>query len=510
MKRRLLSLFLILSLFSTYVSPVFAQWEIPSGTLSDHVENPLLALDIAEETAGDFAEAPRKGENYISAARASDQIRRAMLNREETIELHIQASAQEMPQGLREWFNNTVIAGAWSMELAHGPYDGDYLRWSWMNYYWTVNYWGSYYDFVLTVDYQVPAELNARVDPAVRQLAAELELESLKPYEAYRAIYTYIVEHVSYDSETLDRVEHNQASDQDYQIYSAYGALFNGRAVCQGYAMLYYALCRVAGLPVRIITGSNHAWNIVRLGPWWYNLDSTWDSNHPRNWIWFLTGSENFTDASHVREAPFDSSSFQQAYPVSRYDYDPMSPYDDVTPNNWFYAQVDAATAMGLFDGTGYRTFQPGMEVSRAMVVTVLWRMEGSPQARTAGRFPDVPETSWYGPAADWAGENGIVEGVDGGLFAPDTDANREQLVTILARYARYLGLDTETAGWSATYRDLDQVSPFAVGSLAWATDAGIIDGYTDHTLAPKDTATRAQYAVILIRFLDYREAMAQ
>ncbi len=501
MKRRLLSLFLIFALISAYVSPVLAETIPAGGSLSDHRDNELIAN--LEGTAWlmngpEFsAAAPLKGETYISSAEAAEQIRQAMLRRQETIYLHIAASAREMPDGLRAWFNNDVLDRAWSMELADGPYDGDYLRWSWRHYDWNVDYYGDRYDFVLTFIYLIPAELNDKVDPAVRQLAGDLGLSGLGPYD-------YIVENVQYGDEALYRVERGAASAEDYQIYSAYGALFNGKAVCQGYSMLLYALCRIRGIPVRIITGSNHAWNIVRFGPWWYNLDSTWDANHPKVWRWFLTGSEQFADASHVREAPFDAASFQQAYPVSRYDYDPRNPYDDVTPNNWFFLQVEQATALGLFEGTGYRTFQPGMEVSRAMVVTVLWRMEGSPLAEASGQFPDVPRTSWYGAAADWAAENGIVEGVDGGLFDPDADANREQLVTILARYARYVGLDTATEGWSATYRDLDQVSSFALESLAWATDAGIIDGYTDHTLAPKDSATRAQYAVILIRFLNY------
>ena len=506
MKKRLVSILLLLGLLSALLSPVLALDDLPSGSVSGYVEfSPDTGLpqlrSVEEEEAGGVT-APWRAVTYVSSAQAADQLRLAMMAHQETVSLHVKAGSREMPDGVLSWFQNAIVSRAYSMELAKTPYDGDYLLMSLQAYRVSIGYQGDYYDLTVTVRYRIDSGPASQVPAGVTALAQSLGLSGMEPAEACAAIYYSIVHNVSYDNAALSRVEDGTASREDYQIYSAYGALFNKKAVCQGYAMLFYALCREAGLPVRIITGPDHAWNIVRLGPWWYSLDCTWDSETPDYWFWFLRGSVNFASEHHVPEQPFNTREFQRDHPLSAYDFEYGCLYYDVFRRDWYYSAVCQATEQGLFNGTGLRTFSPGDPVSRAMLVTVLWRMEGAPAPHVSAGFSDVPAGTWYTQAVDWAAENGVVNGVGGGRFAPNDPANREQLVTVLCRFAAAKGENTESGGWDATFCDLEQVSPWALESMQWATSAGIVSGYDNHCLGPGDNASRAQYAAILIRFL--------
>ena len=324
-----------------------------------------------------------------------------------------------------------------------------------------------------------------------------LGVRSMSDYDAYTTLYDYVTSHVEYDYEGLD--------NGDPGVYTAYAALYKGTAVCQGYATLYYALCWEAGLPVRIITSYNHAWNIVYLKGVWYYVDSTWDSESYTGRDWYLLGQNNFSgDPSHVNEDEYLTAEFQSKYPISPWDYDPDMPYNDVPKSNGAYNYILKATEMGLFNGTTTYTFSPNLEIERGMLVTVLWRLEGCPKATKDSGFTDVPKNMYYVEAVNWAAENGIVNGMGDNKFEPAGKATREQLVTVLYRYAKYLKKDTSASASLSKFTDASRVGAYAQEAMQWAVGSGLVNGVTPTTLCPQNNTPREQLATLLVRLIDY------
>lgn len=177
--------------------------------------------------------------------------------------------------------------------------------------------------------------------------------------------------------------------------------------------------------------------------------------------------------------------------------------FRDVHKTDWFYDDVQYVVSAGLFNGTGNATFEPNHPMTRAMLVTVLYRMEGEPAVTGYGTFRDVPENTWYSDAVMWAAKNDIVNGVGNDLFAPNSNITREQMAAILYRYAQYKRYDTSASTVLTGYSDYDQISDYAVKPLMWANAERLINGRTASTLVPAGTATRAEVAAILHRFAE-------
>ncbi|MBQ9412961.1 MAG: S-layer homology domain-containing protein [Oscillospiraceae bacterium] len=180
--------------------------------------------------------------------------------------------------------------------------------------------------------------------------------------------------------------------------------------------------------------------------------------------------------------------------------------YADLDRDAWYRDGVAWALRRGLMNGTGERTFDPDGETSRAMLVTVLWRMEGSPAAETGAGggtdFADVPEGEWYTDAVRWAAANGIVSGYGDGSFGPGDAVTREQLAAILYRYAGTKGAGgTEAGPYPLNYADAEGVSDWAVEAMGWLTAQGVIQGVGGNRISPKTGATRAQAATMLMRY---------
>lgn len=190
--------------------------------------------------------------------------------------------------------------------------------------------------------------------------------------------------------------------------------------------------------------------------------------------------------------------------PVVPTDFDGR--FDDIKLGDWYTASVAFAVDRGLFGGMSATRFAPNTDMSRAMLVTVLWRMEGSPAPKGVNPFTDVKAGQWYTDAVLWAYENNIVGGVGGGRFAPDDTITREQLATILYRYAQGKGYTLDLSAGIANFPDTDSVSSYAIDSFSWARSAGIVDGMGKGDgkiyLNPTGYATRAQVATMLTRFI--------
>ena len=176
------------------------------------------------------------------------------------------------------------------------------------------------------------------------------------------------------------------------------------------------------------------------------------------------------------------------------------SQFADLTSGSWYYGGVRYALENGLMTGTSARTFAPDRPVTRAMLVTILWRLAGEPYGRVSP-FEDVLPGSWYAQAVSWAYDKGIVTGVTATSFQPGAPVTREQLCAILCRYAALTGKNTAASAPLDAFTDRAQVSAYAEASVRWALQAGLLTGVGDGRLAPRSGATRAQLAVLLQRF---------
>ena len=180
------------------------------------------------------------------------------------------------------------------------------------------------------------------------------------------------------------------------------------------------------------------------------------------------------------------------------------NPFTDVSESDWFFNDVKFVYQNGLMNGTSATTFSPEGTTSRGMIVTILWRMAGSPDMEDkiwGYPFADVDATAYYGTAVYWARLNGIAGGYDDATFGPNDPITREQMAAILYRYAQYKGYDVSAKADLNKFTDADEISNYALEALQWANAEGLINGKGDGVLDPKGQATRAEAAVILTRF---------
>ena len=258
--------------------------------------------------------------HFGSVAEIADDIRGHMKNRTQTFTVYLfQAiSNGEDPQTTI----NTACESAFNLALEHTgvPVEGDYLMWHWANWgiSWSATSTDGGYNATITytLNYYTTAAQEQEMNQAVNALLADLDVAEETDYRKIKAVYDYLCENVTYDYENLN--------DQNHTLkYTAYAALIDGTAVCQGYASLFYRLALTLGVDARLIAGDAggpHAWNIARLNDLYYNLDSTWDAGMPE-YQYFLVNEAHFTD--HSRYADYASEAFYAAYPMSETDFDP-------------------------------------------------------------------------------------------------------------------------------------------------------------------------------------------
>ena len=176
--------------------------------------------------------------------------------------------------------------------------------------------------------------------------------------------------------------------------------------------------------------------------------------------------------------------------------------YTDVADDHWAASGIEYVTVNGLMGGTGDGVFSPAMALSRGMLVTILYRQEGAPEVEPS-TFPDVAEGQWYSEGVAWAAANQVVTGYDTGLYGPNDSLTREQIATILYRYAKFAGMDTSATADLSSFPDGGETSGWAAEGLSWAVGEGIINGKDGGKLDPTGEASRAEAAVMLQRFLE-------
>ncbi len=222
--------------------------------------------------------------------------------------------------------------------------------------------------------------------------------------------------------------------------------------------------------------------------------------------VWYLNDSGELQQIS----CSYDKSTGLATFTTTHLSYyivgssaDWTNPFADVREGDWFFKAVGYVSQKGLMSGTSEKSFEPNANMTRAMVVTVLYRLEGKPAAYPAGTFADVEDGKWYTDAVKWATANGIVSGYGGGVFGTDDSVTREQLATILYNYAKHKGYGVTKSADLGAYSDAQDISAWANYAMKWAVAEGLMNGTTDATLEPSATATRAQVATILMRFAE-------
>lgn len=528
MKKRIFSL--MLSLIMTLAFMPAAVWASePVEVLRFSCDNPLYEAYIpsreavspqSEDTLVQESRLLADGEDaeYVSLETAVKQLRDAMVRRESPVMLYIDYPGEE---AFSAWGNEKLFYAAMDMANAESATDGDYLRWSWQSMSAEAERSDSRFAIKMDIRYYTSYEQEQEAISEMGRILASLDLDGLTDYGKARSIHQYIAEHVTYDHDGLAAMDQQLALhekkdvEQQYFLpFTAYAALTKGTSVCQGYATLYYAMCRMAELPVRLIASSNHAWNIVQIDGAWYNLDVTADADTETKTDWFLKGSTTFegpaAGGNHKRVEPYSSEAFQREYPVGEEDYVAGTSYWDVREDNGHKEDIERITQLKLMNGMGTAerpVFSPLSTMQRGMLVTVLYRMEGEPEVDEEQVFSDVAADRYYTSAVAWAAANGVVEGDGNGLFRPEDSLKRQELVKILYNYAskvRQLD-DSEKADISA-YTDRDELADWALEATRWSVGTGIVKGVSETELSPGSNAKREQLATMLVRFLDHYE----
>ena len=227
--------------------------------------------------------------------------------------------------------------------------------------------------------------------------------------------------------------------------------------------------------------------------------------------VWYLDEQGNITPCETMYDVRTETVIFTtrhfSLYVIGYEEPAVNNPFTDVSTDDWFYDEVMYAYENGIMNGMGNNQFQPNATTNRAMVVTILYRLAGSPDLSNENLgypFADVDASSWYGDAVYWARLNGITDGISNTNFDPDGSITREQMAALLYRYADFAGYDVSTGGMSLSeYADVSEISSYAVTAMQWTNENGLITGRSETTLAPKGTATRAEVATILMRFCE-------
>ena len=196
-------------------------------------------------------------------------------------------------------------------------------------------------------------------------------------------------------------------------------------------------------------------------------------------------------------------------YALWRVDENPgtgANPFTDVSEKDWFYGDVMFVYENGLMLGTSKTLFSPHGTATRGMMATILWRMEGSPAPKGKNSFTDAEAGKWYADAITWTAENGIFAGYGKDKFGPDDPITREQLAAIFYRYADYKGYDLTVKGNPDTFKDADKITDYAKTAMQWTVGSGLVKGKSGNLLDPQGTATRAEIAAMLHRFIEKYE----
>ncbi len=499
MKKRILGILLALSLMVPAMPVMAAEPSEPQETvrqegtreedmITEYWINPIYEGiftedDIRALSADDELFAASDNVVLNSDAEAVEYLKSQLKARNTVISF---STTTPLKYGVKELLN-----AAMDESVAAGSDERDYIRSHFSRA--SMEYSPNGTCFKYTVSYLSTAGQEAEVAAAIEKALAELGISGKSDYQKVKAIHDYIVNHVVY------------LFDDQNQCYSAYGAIINGKAVCQGYASLFYRMCREAGIPVRIITGLGnggaHAWNIVKLGDYWYNVDVTWDdpiTNTGQQILrhtYFLKSEADFGD--HDREEPYNTEDFYREYPMSPVSYDesmdpgPMqTPTPGINPDPTPTPGTDPApipTSTPGTDPTPIPTSTPGTDPIPGPTAT--------PAPDKDWTFTDVKVIpgNWKYENIRFVNEKGIMTGVKADQFRPDDQLTRAQFASVIYRLA---------GSPQVSYRDIFSDVPagkWYSNAIIWAYENKIVAGLGEGRYGIDDNITREQMARMLM-----------
>ncbi|MCD7927664.1 MAG: S-layer homology domain-containing protein [Oscillospiraceae bacterium] len=460
---------------------------------------------------------------------AAALLREEMVNRTRSITVYYASADRDY---------SSITYDIFDLAIAHTgqPDEGDSLKFVYGGYNATINRERQsgvyYYAITYTMTYYTTAAQEAQLTQAVEELLEELDLYSATDYEKVAGVYQWICENITYDYDTLN--------DSSYLLkYTAYAALVNKTAVCQGYAVLFYRLMLELGVDARVISGLGnggaHGWNIVFLCPYYYNLDSTWDAASVQSggsYEYFLKSASTFS--GHVRDSDYTSGEFNAAYPMADEDYSSSTAAGHTAGQAVQENVVEAGCEdEGSYDLVTYCTVC-GKELSRETVtvpatghsydavtipatryttgtITYTCTLCGDSYTESLEKtaadflFDDVSaktsDNSWYYEGVYWAYDLEITNGTSASLFSPTQSCTRAQFATFLYRLAGAYGQDVSYSTGNP-FSDVSEVThKDYYEAILWAYENQITNGTSETAFTPDATITRAQAVTMLYRY---------
>lgn len=455
--------------------------------------------------------------NYLPVAAAVEQLRTAMIERKEAIDLYVQTEQDLSQKGAV----SSLLTQPALEDVGDPRYSaGDYLRTSWRGCTTRTHNEGAgkwhieFYD----MEYRTCKSQEREFDAALRAIIEDLDIWTASDALKCKTIYSFITSHVAYDYDAYSEIFPSDSSRKQMS-YTAYAAFFDRRAVCAGYAQLFYAMAHSVGITVRTVRGEAcgksgwdaHAWNAVQLGGEWYQLDCTWDAGDSiEDWEYFLKGASMPKHRITKEFAGMESLSTAD-YIFTIQDEIPVGRFHDISHADSYYEGAEFLGERGILTGTvnGY-TFSPQESVSRGMCVEVLYRIAGRPKVKSSASFSDVLPDDYYWDAVQWATAEGIIAGYQDGKFHPSDTVSAEQMLTMLFRYA---GRNEMSVMFLAPSFSIEEASPYAREAVLWAISTGIFPVGQLTASALNGPVNRGQLAEVLyptVRWLDTHDELVQ
>ena len=488
--------------------------DIPTVTRVNPVYKDIISESDLDFFSYDTMSIRKRNEYQTEDEQIAELIREGMTDRESVIHIYYKSREKYSDNQLVYWVDL-------AMSETDQSNQGDYLQWCYGGYSISGGYTredGYYlYHFIYNMDYYTTKEQEQEFALAVAETLDDIGVLAgdLSDYEKTERIYRYIADHVSYD--------YDHVNDNSYTLqYTAYAAMIQKKAVCQGYATLLYYMLEEADVDCRVVSGyasgEAHGWNLIGVDGLYYWGDVTWDAGK-ENFRWFLKGNQEFSnhtvnsdfiDEYEISEKTYvwdENSPTPTPTPEQKPTPTPKQSFDDISEDDWYYDSVGYVYENGIMTGMTDTIFGPLERVSRAQFAVMLYRLQGCPKVVYEDIFADVEDGLWYTDAVLWANKVGIVTGYSNGMFGPADYITREQMATMLYRYAGYTGLDTSGHTELSAFKDSSSVSEFAKEGVTWAVNAKVITGKDAGTrLAPQEVTARAECAAILMRFMEHYE----
>lgn len=252
---------------------------------------------------------------------------------------------------------------------------------------------------------------------------------------------------------------------------------------------------------VRITVTPNYGYKLDRISvSRSSNVEVAFKQENSNLYSFMMPDSDVSVDVTFEKKNSSNSPSYTPDRNYQSYPSQGQVPFGDIVWNAWYYPSVKYVYENNIMNGVTSRLFYPNMQVTRGMVCAVIANMEGGAE-RDYQIFWDVPQGEWYSDSVNWCSRNGIVNGYGNGAFGPEDLVTREQLVSILHKYAVYKGYETPRRANLEVYRDVNEISAYAYDTMSWAVASDVLSGVSYHRLNPQGTATRAELATMLMNF---------